>query len=370
MSQSIRGLIVKLTVFTAFSLLLSTIVFSTLLNSSSKGQRSYVVDFENASGLRPGNGVRIAGVEVGTIEDVALHEGHARVRISLDDDQQPTSTTKAAINYANLLGQRFVNLLPGETPGEPVREGGTIPMDRTSPGLDLTEVFNGFQPLFAALSPDEVNKLSASIVQVFQGQSGTVQSLFQQTAVITQDLAGRQQLIDSVLGNLATLLRDVGTSDQELGRLIDEFDVLLTGLADSREQLGGAVTGLSELTNSLGGVLEQAQPALDADIDRLVDVTGTLAQEQDSLDAAVQGLPTVLNTFAKTLSTGSFLNTYVCNLTINVTPQTGDPADNDAGPLEISLIPGVRPQGQYPGPITLPARTVVGDPAAGTGVCR
>ena len=369
MSRSLPGLLVKLALFTAFSLLLSAIVFTTLLNTSSKGQRSFAADFVNASGLQPGNTVRIAGVEVGTITAVKLQADHARVTFDLNEDQQPTSTTKAAINYANLLGQRFVNLLPGEGTGEPLRPGSIIPMERTSPGLDLTEVFNGFQPLFAALSPEQVNTLSASIVQVFQGQSGTVESLFKQTAVITEELAGRQELINSVLANLATLLTEVGGHDQQLAQLIDNFDNLLTGLAGSRQQLGTAVTGLADVTTSLGSVLNRSQPALDQDIARLADVTGTLKQEQEGLDDVIQGLPGILTTFAKPLSTGSFLNAYLCNLQVNVTP-TIPGSDNKAGPLVISLIPGVPAQGQYPNPVRLPAKTTVGSADRNTQVCR
>ena len=371
MSHDLRRVIAKLVVFVAFSLLLTTIVFATLLNSSAKGQRDYAADFVNGSGLRSGNSVRIAGVEVGKVTSVRLHDGLARVSFRLDDDQHPTDTTKAAINYANLLGQRFVNLLPGSTTGDVLPVGTVIPTERTTPGLDLTAVFNGFQPLFAALSPQEVNKLSASIVQVFQGQSGTVESLVKQTAVITTNLADRQQLIDSVLKNLASLLTQVGAHDAQLGSLIDQFDVLLTGLAGNRETLGNAVTGVSALTTDVAGLLHQSQPALDADITRLSDVTDTLAQQQAGLDGTIQGLPGILATFTKPISTGSYLNTYLCNLTVNISPVVGNPGDNRAGPLIISLVPGVPASPSlYPGPVTLPARTVAGASSAGTAVCR
>ncbi len=367
MTHNLGRLIAKLAAFLVFSLLLTAVVFSTLLNTSSKSQRDFSADFVNASGLRAGNGVRIAGVEVGKVTDVKLQDGHARVSFVLDDDQHPTSTTKAALNYANLLGQRFVNLLPGDAAGQPMPAGGVIPMDRTNPGLDLTAVFDGFQPLFAALSPEEVNKLSASIVQVFQGQSGTVESLFKQTAVITNDLAGRQELINSVLTNLAALLTQVNAHDQQLGSLIDNFDTLLTGLADSRQQLGDTVTGLGTLTTTLGSVLGQSQPALDQDIARLADVTGTLTKEQDGLDSTLQGLPGILTTLTKPLSTGSFLNAYLCNLNVNVV-QDGVPAGGQPS-LVISLIPGVAAAGLYPNPVVLPAQTTVGDPAQHTSVC-
>ena len=372
MTQSLPKVLLKLGVFLVFSLLLSGIVFSSLLASSTHKQVPYAADFTNASGLRAGNYVRIAGVQVGKITKVELRGTHARVSFKLDDDQQLTTTTGAAINYANLLGQRFVNLLPGEQPGSPLRRGSVIGMDRTTPGLDLTAVFNGFQPLFAALSPDEVNKLAGSVVQVFQGQSGTVESLFKQTAVITNDLAGRQQLIDSLLTNLSSLLTQVGAHDAQIGQLIDNFDSLVGNLADDKQQLGDAVSGLSQLTTGIGSLLQQAQPALDADINRLVTVTGTLKEQQGPLDAAVRGLPDLLTTFTKPLSSGSFLNAYLCNLTVNVS-QRGVVNTGPTVPLSVSLVPGVPAAGLYPNPVQLPrttGRSVNGLGTTQTAACQ
>ena len=40
----------------------------------------------------------------------------------------------------------------------------TIPMDRTEPALDLSVLFNGFKPLFQALSPADINRLSAEVI--------------------------------------------------------------------------------------------------------------------------------------------------------------------------------------------------------------
>ena len=75
--------------------------------------------------------------------------------------------------------------------------GSTIPVSQTSPALDLTVLFNGFKPLFQALSPSDVNELSYEIIQVFQGQGGTLDGMLAHTASITQTLADRDQVIGS-----------------------------------------------------------------------------------------------------------------------------------------------------------------------------
>src|SRR3546814_8101763 len=96
----------------------------------------------------------------------------------------------------------------------------TIPVANTEPALDLTTLFNGFKPLFTALDPDQVNELSMNLVQVLQGEGGTVASLLENTASLTGTLAGRDDLIGEVITNLSKTRSEEHTSElQSLMRI-------------------------------------------------------------------------------------------------------------------------------------------------------
>ena len=105
----------------------------------------------------------------------------------------------------------------------------------TSPALDLTVLFNGFQPLFQALNPQQVNDLSLNLVQVLQGEGGTVAGLVQKTASLTNSLADRDQLIGEVITNLSQTLETVDQRHQQLSELIVELKGWMTDLARDRE---------------------------------------------------------------------------------------------------------------------------------------
>lgn len=355
--------IVKVVIFTAVSVLITSIVVTSLLDLDVHPTSSYAADFTNASGLQPGDTVRIAGVEVGKVGAVSLVGPYAQVSFSIDSSQHLTTTTTATIHFENLLGQRFLALLPGPTQGKPLRPGAKIPVSRTSPALDLTAVFDGFEPLFSALAPGQVNQLSQSIIDVFQGESGTVSSLVSETAAITSNLADRQAVIDGLLSSLSNILDTVGTHDTQLGQLIGNFDTLVQGLAANRSQLGSAINNLETLTTTVSGLLSQSQPQLDQDIDGLATASQSLAANQAGINRLLQGFPGLLNALTKVQSTGNWINAYVCNLTVNVTGVDGGPAP----PLNISIIPGVNAP-QYPENVRLPSG-VVGDQAAHTASC-
>ena len=84
--------------------------------------------FENASRLKAGNKVRIAGIPVGSVKDIALRpDNNVDVTFTVDKRYQMYTSTKAVIRYQNLVGDRYMEIASG--PGElrKVPPGGTIP---------------------------------------------------------------------------------------------------------------------------------------------------------------------------------------------------------------------------------------------------
>jgi len=94
--------------------------------------------------------------------------------------------------------------------------GETIQLDHTKPAVNLTTLFNGFRPLFQTLSADDVNKLSYQIIQVFQGESGTITDLVRNTASLTNTIADKDRVIGDVINNLNVVLETVNEHDDEL----------------------------------------------------------------------------------------------------------------------------------------------------------
>ena len=110
--------------------------------------------FTNVSGLRHGQFVRAAGVEVGKVSKVTLIDGDKRVLVefTVESSLRSIKATTASIRYLNLIGDRYLELKHGDS-GQRLAPGGTIPLDHTAPALDLDALIGGFRPLFKALGP-------------------------------------------------------------------------------------------------------------------------------------------------------------------------------------------------------------------------
>jgi phospholipid/cholesterol/gamma-HCH transport system substrate-binding protein len=300
--------------------LATTVLALTIANASVGDRTEYTARFTDASGLLPGDDVRIAGVIVGTVDDVRIVDRRiAEVAFSVAQDQRLPASVSAAILYKNLIGQRFLSLAQGTGPtGEVLPAGGSIPEQRTRPPLNLTVLFNGFKPLFAALDPQQVNQLSFEIVQVLQGQGGTVQSLLASTSSLTNTLADRDEVIGQVIDNLNAVLDTVNARDEQLSDLISSLQALVSGLAEDREPIGDAIVSIGELTEVTAGFVDDARPALRDDIGHLGDLAGELNESDQKLEQTLQNLPNKLETVSRAASYGGWFQFYLCGVTGSV----------------------------------------------------
>jgi len=305
--------LVKLGIFMLITTIFTTLLVITIGNFSFGETKSYKAEFVDATGLVKGDDVRIAGVKVGTIEDIEIEDRtRALVTFKVDSDATLTEATHASIRYRNLVGQRYIAL--SQEVGDPATLGAgeTIPVARTQPALDLTVLFNGFKPLFEALSPADLNQLSFELIQVFQGEGGSLESLLGHTASVTSTLAARDQIIGQLIDNLNDVLVHIGNRDDQLSDLIVSFRDLVGGLNKDRKPILSSLNSISELAVQTAGLVAGIRPAFIADLKQLRKVAGTLDTNKAEIDRALQVLPIKLTKVGRTAIYGSWFNFYLC----------------------------------------------------------
>ncbi|MCX6400295.1 MAG: MlaD family protein [Propionibacteriales bacterium] len=308
------GDLVRLIIFMVTTALATGVLIITIGNLSFGATKEYAAEFVDATGVNKGDDIRIAGVKVGSVQEIeVLGADRARVTFKVDADTVVDQATHATVKYRNLIGQRYITLTQEGAGGKRLEEGEALPVDRTKPALDLTVLFNGFKPLFQALSPDDINKLSFEIVQVFQGEGGTVEGLLGSTASITQTLADRDQVIGELLDNLDFVLDHVADRDKQLTQLIDSFRGLIGGLNDDREAILSSLDSISELSVQTAALVTDIKDPFVKDIKELRAVAGNLDRNRKEIDRSLQVLPIKLTKIGRTATYGSWFNFYLCH---------------------------------------------------------
>lgn len=318
---------VKLTVFIVITVMLSTILATTLRGGSREDGNEYSAIFSDATMVEEGDDVRIAGVAVGYITGFEVHDRtRARVDFTVREDIELPRNVQATLRFRNMVGQRYLNLArETDEPAPALEPGATIPIENTTPAVDLTALFNGFRPLFNTLQGDDVNALADSLIKVFQGEGGTVTNLVQQTGQLTNHLADRDQVIGEVIDNLTDVLDTINERDTEFQQLVVTLRQLVEGLESDSDAIGSSIESIADLTSATENVVSQTRPQVTESLDHLKTVTDDINANEDDLSTILTNMPGKTDSLIRQGSFGSWFQFYLCGIDVHSGPGANVP---------------------------------------------
>ncbi len=322
--RSIRGTFAKFGVFAVVMVLLTAGLLMVFGEYRGGASRSYTAVFGDVSGLKVGDSVRAAGLKVGSVTNVALQpDKTVVVDFAAEPSVALTMGTRVAVRYLNFVGDRYLELVdqPGSTRTMP--PGSRVPIDRTAPALDLDVLLGGLKPVLQGLNPEDVNALSASLIQAVQGQGPTVESLFSKTSSFTNALADNERVVTELIDNLNGAMATLAEDGDQFAATVQRLQQLVRELSAEREPIGVSIDALSSGAASLVDLMTDARPPLTATVDELSRLAPNLAGGNDELDAALVKAPENYRKLARIGAYGSFVNYYLCGIQIRVSDLQG-----------------------------------------------
>lgn len=326
--------IVKVIGFCAVGVACASLVANTLSVPVRGDSERYTVEFTDVEGLHEGNPVTMSGVRVGRVDSIAFADAgggtsKAVVGIEVSSDYVLDRNITAAVRYGDMLGARYVALGPPEgaavqpvagVTSEALEPGGVIPIERTTPPVDLTALMNGFRPLFDALDPAEVNTLTRGFVETFDGQGASVSTLLDRIATLTTDVADRSGVYERLLTNMNALMTSVDQRQPQLEQLVTGLRDLSTSVVGSNDRLAVLLDDGNRAVASLAEALSRSQGAFGASITDLKSVTDAWIADTPAFEQFVAKMPQFADGVNRISAYGGFVSLYLCNFVL----QAGD----------------------------------------------
>lgn len=326
MTNDLGKAVTRLVVFVSVCLLSLFALVAVFGQMRFQTGKAYRAEFRSVSGLQPGNFVRIAGVEVGKVQSITITPAAtAVVEFTAGDTVALTQGSRAVIRYEDLVGGRYLALEEGAGSITALEPGGTIPIERTAPALDLDSLIGGFRPLFRALDPDQVNTLSSQLIKVFQGQGVTIRSFLNQTAALTSALADRDQLIGEVIKNLSTSLKAVGEQSQRLDTAVVSLAELVGELADRRGDIVSGIAHGNAAASTIADLLAQTHNPMNETLTQTDRAAGIAVADYAYLDNLLATLPDAYQKLSRLGLQGDFFSFYMCELVLKTNGKGGRP---------------------------------------------
>ncbi len=311
---------VKFGLFVAVCLLFTVYLASTIGNTSiggliGRGEPTYTLtaSFEDATGLLVNDNVKVAGVPIGKVTDVAVESGQAVVTMEIDEDRRLPADSSAAVRWRNLIGQRYVYLYPGEAPTA-LEDGDVI--EKTTNVIDIGELFNRLGPIVATIDESKVNEFLETVTTALEGNEADISNAIDDLALVVKGLGERDEAIGSLMENLEVVSRTIADRDTQIETMLDNLATLAGAFSENTALLDSALTELGAFNRDLSGVLEGNRGELDRIIANLDDTLNTVEGNLDHVDLALDRLDDNGSSAFLAARHGEFLNQTILCVTV------------------------------------------------------
>lgn len=274
---------------------------------------TYAAEFTEAAGLRDGNDVRIAGVEVGRVSAVTLDGARVRVSFKVKDAWLGDGTT-AAIKLKTVLGQKYLALDPAGAgsldPDVP------IPSSRTTVPYD---VLDAFRDLSATVDHIDTTRLAHSfdtLATTFAGTPADVRTALGGLSRLSDTIASRDAQLTALLANTRAVSSTLVDRDAEVQRLLADGNLLLDEVARRESAISTLLDGSRRLATQLSGLVADNDQTLAPTLVGLDQLTSLLQRNQDSLARGVKALAPLLRLGTNLAGNGHWVDGYLCGLVL------------------------------------------------------
>jgi phospholipid/cholesterol/gamma-HCH transport system substrate-binding protein len=249
------------------------------------GEKGYsvFVDFDTAAGLDPNAPVSVAGVEVGRVKSIELKDSKAHLELQIDPDIKIGKDFTAVLTTKGLLGEKYLELVPGQPGAPPLKEGDYLTRTRSYADIDrlirtLTEV------------SDDVKEITESLSNVLGGDEGEqtvsniVKNIEDLTFRLNRIVAKNDEQFENVMRNLSSFT----------ALLNEEGPAITSGLRVAIKNLNES---LVRTTDNLNGMINENRGNLKEGIDNLRTASLSLQQAMETVNkVAKEAGPGVTNT--------------------------------------------------------------------------
>lgn len=288
------------------------------------GGTTYRAIFTEAGGLKTDDDVRIAGVPVGKVTDVALVGDHVTVSFRVKDAWVGDAST-AAIKIKTLLGDRYVALDPkGEAEQSPEQ---VIPRSHTTAPYDVVQALSDLTTTTSKIDTEQLARAFDTLSADLADTPANVRAAVTGLARLSRTISSRDAQLRRLLGRTRSVSGVLADRSGRLTTLIDDGNLLLTELSARRAAIHDLLLNTSRLSQQLSGLVADNRAQLEPALQQLSGVLSVLKKNQSNLDASLKLLGPFVTVFADNLGNGRWFDTYVQNLLI-------------PGPIDVGSITG------------------------------
>jgi phospholipid/cholesterol/gamma-HCH transport system substrate-binding protein len=278
----------------------------------------YRAAFDDASGLRPNDEVRIAGVKVGKVTGIRLAgfrqdagEQHPYVRVDfrITSEVRLGNRTSALIAIKTLVGQKYLALEPAG-PGR-MAHGDLIPRSRTASPFDVIDAFSGLADTVSKVDVAQLAEALGALSDTFQDTPPQVRSSLDGLSRLSRTVADRDEQLRLLLKRTQGVTRVLAERREEFRALVADGNLLLDEVSRRRDAIHNLLVGTDDLARQLSGLARDNRRQLGPALRELRGVVEILRRNKANLELTLRRFAPFIKAFTNVVGNGRWFDNYI-----------------------------------------------------------
>ncbi|HEX2174862.1 MAG TPA: MlaD family protein [Nocardioidaceae bacterium] len=273
---------------------------------------TYQAAFSDAGGIKPGDGVQVAGVDVGRVDEVEIDGDHVVVHFEVTGPAEFGPRSGASVEVLNLLGEKYLELHPAG--GGQMEEDATIPMSRTESAYDIVHTLGDLTSRTQQIDTDQLAGALDTLSDTFRGSTDEVRGSLQGLSRLSRTIAGRDAELQTLLDRAHETAQILDSRKGQLTTLMRDGEMLLAELRARREVIHGLLVGADELSRQLTGLVRENEDELEPALRQIETVTQLLQDNRRQIDATIRALEPYALILMDIVGSGPWFDAWLYNV--------------------------------------------------------
>lgn len=273
---------------------------------------TFHAELSDASGLRTGSEVQVAGVRVGRVSKLKI--GTEKVIAVFDvKDAKLGRSTRASVEVKSLLGEKFLNIKP-EGSGQ-LDAGATIPLSRTDVTVDIVGTLGQLTTQVEDTNKENLTTALNSLAEVIDSAAPEVQSSFSGLSRLSTTIATRDEEIEKLLLRSRNVTQLLDERKGDLVTLMKQANLIFQELQARKETIHTLLINANQLAVQLDRVVADNRKQLKPTLDKLENVLTFLQAREDQVETLMRNYGPYVNILGNIIGSGPWFDAYVPNIT-------------------------------------------------------
>ncbi|MBJ8343889.1 MCE family protein [Antrihabitans sp. YC2-6] len=269
--------------------------------------------FADAGGIKTGDKVEFAGVDVGTVRDLELRGNDVEITMSIRDDLNLGEAPSAQMRTRSVLGAKAIVLIPS-TDDDRFDADTAIPLERTRTPYDLPTELGKLAANVEDIDTDQLSDALRATAGVLDETSPELGTALDGVARLSDSLGSRDEALKKLLADGSSVTGVLAERSRQINALIVDGNTLFAELDARRSAISTLTTNVAAVSQQISGLIADNREQLSPTLARVNNVLDLLERNKASIEAALPGLARYARTLNDAVGSGPFFTAYVGNL--------------------------------------------------------